>query len=138
MFGTNTTSKKPADIWIENEHGHPLNLFEITVKNIDDKRLNDCIENLNAMGMLDLPVQFVCRLPIDVKELDNIEHNTVKMQGAAFDFIDIESFINSLASLLSNNQIQKIINDFSLFMNDVERPVKTKEGWNKIISNEIL
>ncbi|OYQ61818.1 hypothetical protein B9G53_25425 [Pseudanabaena sp. SR411] len=40
VFGTNTTSKKPADIWLE-EQGTPTNLYEITVKKVSKKRLDD-------------------------------------------------------------------------------------------------
>lgn len=47
VFGTNTTSKKPADIWTS-QNGNILNLYEVTVKAISLKRLDDCIGTLKG------------------------------------------------------------------------------------------
>ncbi|WP_222422822.1 hypothetical protein, partial [Yersinia bercovieri] len=68
VFGTNTTSKKPADIWLEDE-GKILNLYEITVKKIDYKRLDDSIQSLVDTDSLDKPILFICRLPYDINTL---------------------------------------------------------------------
>ena len=40
VFGTNTTSKKSADVWIKKDN-EVVFLFEITLKKIDFKRLDD-------------------------------------------------------------------------------------------------
>jgi hypothetical protein len=133
VFGTNTTSKKPADIWLET-NGTPFNLFEITVKKIDAKRLDDCIQSLNASNASDLPVHFICRLPVDVDTLKNIEDFTLHHNGKTFNFWDIKSFTHSLSSLLSGDQINKILSDVQNFVKQIDRPVKTKEGWKKIFS----
>ena len=61
VFGTNTTSKKPADIWLQHE-GSPFSLFEVTVKKIDHKRLDDCLQTLNQQSYLGLPLNFICRI----------------------------------------------------------------------------
>lgn len=132
VFGTNTTSKKPADIWLE-DGGHVSNLFEITVKKVDEKRLDDCVESLAAMKLLDLPVQFICRLPKDVSELTGVKYNTVTVHGKHFDFQDIQEFIRSLVTLLSQDQIRDLLAQFQTFLGDVERPVATKDGWNHIL-----
>ncbi len=55
VFGTNTTSKKPADIWTEIE-GQLINLYEITVKKVNLKRLDDCMDALQSLDSLDKPV----------------------------------------------------------------------------------
>ena len=133
VFGTNTTSKKPADIWLE-EDGKFTNLFEITVKKVDEKRLDDCVDSLAAMGILDLPVQFICRLPQDVSELSDMKNSTVSVHGKHFDFQDIQEFIRSLITLLSQEQITALLAEFAEFLEQVERPVATKDGWNKILS----
>lgn len=69
VFGTNTTSKKAADIWVE-EDGKPVNLYEITVKKkVDIKRLSDSLHALHAlhalhdMNVLDSNIHIICRLP---------------------------------------------------------------------------
>ncbi len=133
VFGTNTTSKKPADIWLE-EDGKFTNLFEITVKKVDEKRLDDCVDSLAAMGILDLPVQFICRLPQDVSELSDMQNSTVSVHSKHFDFQDIQEFIRSLITLLSQEQITALLAEFAEFLEQVERPVATKDGWNKILS----
>lgn len=135
VFGPNTTSKKPADIWIENDDGKPINLFEVTVKTVDEKRLDDCVDSLDAMNILDLPVQFICRLPQDVASLTGFSNNTANVHGKHFDFQDIKEFVKSLSSLLSQAQIRALLDEFSVFISDVERPISTKEGWNKILSD---
>ncbi len=134
VFGTNTTSKKPADIWLEVD-GKPENLFEITVKKIDGKRLDDCLESLDALGLLDKPVQFICRLPQDVAELDVRDDNTVNFNGKTINFVDIADFVRSVCALLTNAQIAEIMNEFLKFIEKVNRPVATKDGWNKIIDS---
>lgn len=132
VFGTNTTSKKPADIWLET-NGIPFNLFEITVKKVDTKRLDDCIQSLNAVKALDLPVHFICRLPDDVDTLKkNIRNLTLNYNRKTFNFVDIGRFTHSLCVLLSGDQINEILSDIQNFVKQVDRPVKTKEGWKKI------
>jgi hypothetical protein len=133
VFGTNTTSKKPADIWLEKD-GKPINLFEITVKKVDYKRLNDCFDSLAAMNILHLPVQFICRLPIDVYGIRPLINGGKTSQGKIFEFSDIYEFVRSLCAILSLYQIEKIIVDIQLFMEEINRPVKTKEGWNTILT----
>ncbi len=83
VFGTNTTSKKPADIWLEIE-GKPFSLFEITVKKIDYKRLDDCIHSLHAVDMLNCPVHFICRTAVDIDKLNGVENGVLKYKGKTF------------------------------------------------------
>jgi len=134
VFGTNTTSKKPADIWLEKD-GVPINLFEITVKKVDLKRLDDCFDSLAQLNLLHLPVQFVCRLPRDVSDLGPLTHGGLLAQGKLFDFQDISEFVRSICSILSVGQIKEILDDIQSFMKETGRPVKTKEGWNTIMNS---
>jgi hypothetical protein len=128
VFGTNTTSKKPADIWLENENG-PYNLYEITVKTVDYKRLDDCIQSLNSVNMLDKPVHFICRLNKDIATLDTMNHS-LTYKGKTFNFVDISTFIKSLVTLLNTEQMLDITNELASFVSDIQRPIKTKNGWN--------
>ena len=131
VFGTNTTSKKPADIWIE-EKGKPINLYEITVKKIDIKRLDDSFSSLDAMHMLDANIHFICRLPQDVSALKDLTDNTYIYNGKSFNFIDLRSFILTSVALLTPVQLDCLMLDLVKFIADIQRPMKTKEGWNNI------
>lgn len=134
VFGTNTTSKKPADIWLE-KGGIPTNLFEITVKKVDFKRLDDCFDSLAQLNLLHLPVQFICRLPKDVSGLGSLTNGGIIAQGKLFGFQDISEFVRSVCTALSLDQIQKILTDIQAFMKETGRPIKTKEGWNIIVGS---
>jgi hypothetical protein len=133
VFGTNTTSKKPADIWLEYDNT-PYNLFEITVKKVDNKRLDDCIQSLNSMGMLDKKISFICRMPDDISTLDNVTFGSLNYKGKTFDFVDIGSFITTISMLLSDKQIEAIMLKLTNFISKIDRPITTKNGWNKIFN----
>lgn len=134
VFGTNTTSKKPADIWIE-ENAEPINLFEITVKKVDKKRLDDCLQSLNAMNLIDKNINFICRLPDDISTLENFDASTYLYKGKKFNFVDLYNFILSIISMLKMEQITNILNQLASFIEQVNRPVTTKDGWNSIFTS---
>ena len=105
VFGTNTTSKKPADIWVEYDK-KPILLFEITVKKIDLKRLDDCLETLKGFPYLpNLPVTFICRYPEDVASIPqfDITKNYFIYKNKSFDFLDLSAFVT--AFLISNSYL---------------------------------
>ncbi|WP_137762787.1 hypothetical protein [Nissabacter sp. SGAir0207] len=133
VFGTNTTSKKPADIWIEDE-GEVLNLYEITVKKIDYKRLDDSIQSLIDTGCLEKPILFICRMPDDINTLDGHQNGVLTYNNKSFNFVDISSFIKSSIALLSSRQIEALLSEIEEFVGSYLRPVKTKNGWNEIFS----
>lgn len=134
MFSVQTQHlKKAADIWIE-EDGKPVNLYEITVKKVDVKRLNDSLHALNDMDMVDSNIHFICRLPEDVTTLGELVDGTYNYKGKAFNFIDLRSFILTLVALLTTKQLENIINELTSFIENVERPISTKNGWNSIFN----
>jgi len=133
VFGTNTTSKKPADIWTELD-GLPINLYEVTVKKINLKRLDDCIDALRSLNSLDFPVTFICRIPEDVSDID-ITNGTFIYKGKTFDFIDIREFVVSVSALLKPEQLAEVIVTLKNFVTDINISLKTKEGWNSVFGN---
>ena len=135
VFGTNTTSKKPADIWLELD-GKETNLYEITVKPVSKKRLDDSIDALKSTGHLQLSVTFICRLPLDVVDLEVLD-GSYTYKGKHFDFIDYKSFCCSLCALLSDEQFLNLMNKMSHFVQDMHISMKTKEGWNEFFEREI-
>lgn len=135
VFGTNTTSKKPADLWIET-NDVVTSLFEVTVKKVDEKRLEDAVSHVYHLGLIENPLTFICRLPEDVANLDSIavEKNsaTYNFKGKQIDFCDISSFIISLSAAISDDAMQGMIDNLANFVKQIERPVATKNGWNSI------
>lgn len=136
VFGTNTTSKKPADIWIEKDN-EVVSLFEITVKKVDNKRLSDAVESIVSLDLLDLPLTFICRLPEDIKNLDLPYSDyglsaTYNYKGKKIDFVDISGFIKVMCSVISEDAMQDAIYKLAEFVNDIDRPVTTKNGWNSL------
>lgn len=128
VFSTNTTSKKPADIWIE-ENGVPTNLYEITVKPISKKRLDDSIQALQASGYLNHSITFICRFPQDVKDLQ-IENGVYTYRGKTFEFIDYKYFCMSVITLLSKQEFQEVMEFMSSYIGSINISMKTKQGWN--------
>ncbi len=102
VFGTNTTSKKPADIWFEVE-GVPTNLYEVTVKPVTQKRLDDIIDALQITGHINHSITFICRMDSDVQTLHLINGNC-QYKGKQFDFIDYRNFCLSLFALINDNE----------------------------------
>ena len=133
VFGTNTTSKKPADIWLS-YNDVPYKLFEITVKKIDKKRLDDCISSLQSVSHIDKPVVFICRIPEDINTLD-VHNLSLTYKGKKFDFIDISNFIYASISLISSEQLGAIMTEINAFISHIDRSLSTKHGWNRIFSN---
>lgn len=131
VFGTNTTSKKPADIWLSRE-GQVFNLFEVTVKKIDVKRLDDALDSLLTMGLADLPLTFICRLPMDISSLDTSD-KTLLHRGKLFNFVDIHEFISIALSQLHLQSIETLLLELTEFINLHDRPITTKEGWNSVM-----
>lgn len=135
VFGTNTTSKKPADIWLEID-GNETNLYEITVKPVSKKRLDDSLDALNSTGHLNHSVTFICRLPTDVVDLDVVD-GSYTYNGKRFDFIDYQSFCCSLCVLLNDNDFSIVLKNIGDFVNDMHTSMRTKAGWNEFFKTEI-
>lgn len=131
VFGTNTTSKKPADIWLE-KSGNVINLYEITVKKVDFKRLDDSLQSLQSLNMENENIYFICRIPEDIITLSNVNDNTIYYKGKKFNFLDLKGFILSLITLLSKEQLKMVIDNAIIFINKIDRPISTKDGWNSI------
>jgi hypothetical protein len=133
VFGTNTTSKKPADIWLE-LNGASSVLFEITLKKIDLKRLEDCIEAHHAIGISDLPLTFICRIPEDIETLVNVKENTLHYKNRKFEFCDYSNFVRSSFSLIDDDGAGKVYGNMHAFVQRVTTSFKAKETWNRILA----
>ena len=134
VFGTNTTSKKPADIWLK-LNGVETNLFEVTVKQVSKKRLDDSLDALKSTGHLDHPVTFICRIPTDITELD-VKNGSYSYKGKTFDFVDFKYFCCSLFAILSEKEFKSVFTNVAVFVQDMHISMKTKKGWNEFFSKK--
>ncbi|HEX5422570.1 MAG TPA: hypothetical protein VFW94_03410 [Candidatus Acidoferrales bacterium] len=134
VFGTNTTSKKPADIWLEID-GNLINLYEVTVKPISLKRLDDSLDALHSTGHLNYPITFICRIDLDVKDL-NISNGSLYYKKKKFDFVDYKYFCLSVFSLLSDDEFSIVLKNVASFVKDKNISIKTKSGWNEFFEGE--
>jgi hypothetical protein len=135
VFGTNTTSKKPADIWLEVDRVQ-TNLYEVTVKPISKKRLDDSLDALQSTGHLNHSVTFICRMDLDVHDLGVVD-GSFQYKGKRFDFIDYRIFCLSLCALLSDVEFSTVTKNISAFVQDKNVSMKTKSGWNEFFGKEI-
>lgn len=135
VSGTNTTSKKPGDLVIIRD-GKPFSVLEVTLKNIDSKRLSDSYDVLNELDHLDVPITFICRISEDTKSLKDITYSLNSSCGFIknphyFNFIDMQSFVFSQIALLDVIQIDYLLTNLRDFINAYDRPINTKNIWNQ-------
>lgn len=123
VFGTNTTSKKPADIWMESPDGDVEIMFEVTLKKIDIKRLDDFIGSIESVDLRDVPMSFVCRLPEDIASLSDVDNGVLSYKGFSFEFVDYASFIRSHFSLLSHEAASQVYDRMQVFVESVNTSV---------------
>lgn len=134
VFGTNTTGKKPSDVWEVKENGELGKLYEITVKVIDRKRLDDCIGSLTQQGITDKEVIFICNLPANISTLD-VSENSLTHNDFGFQFLDIRGFINSIFVSLKKEEQRDYISELQEFVFMSTRAVATKQYWANNFSN---
>lgn len=143
VSGTNTTSQKPGDLVI-NKNGIISNIFEVTLKVVDTKRLSDSYDVLAEQGYLDIPITFLCRIPQDTASLSEITYSPkmvsgfTKEQNHLFNFVDIESFICSQIAVLNKAQITYLLANLTEFISEYDRPLKTREIWNAHFPTEVI
>lgn len=133
VFGTNTTSKKPADIWLE-ENDKVTSLFEVTLKKVDQKRLEDCLESIHFSQLKAVPVTFICRIPEDISTLKGVIANTLLYKDQQIDFVDYSSFIRSSFALVHAEAAGEIYDSMQEFVERITTSVKTKGVWNSIFN----
>lgn len=134
VFGTNTTSRKPADLWLE-ENGKVTLLYEVTLKKVDLKRLDDLVESTRAAGQGHLPVTFICRLPEDVSTLTTLAANTLDHKGRKIEFVDYTAFVRSSLALMSLDAAQAIQDAMRAFVGKTTTSLKTKNVWNAVFDD---
>jgi len=63
------------------------------------------------------------------------DDNELTYKGKFYCFIDIADFNESCSGLLSEKQMKDIVNDVRSFVQDIKRPVSTKDRWYEIFDD---
>ena len=130
VFGTNTTSKKPGDIW-ETVNEEVIASYEVTVKPISLNRLQDCYDNISQLSLKNVPIRFICRIPEDIQEIDfDSGYLVYKFKDIIFEFISLEQWIIMTYLNLPQSGRIEVINSIQEFITKFDRPQKTKKFWN--------
>lgn len=128
VFGTNSTSNKPADLWDRLADGALGNLYEVTCKTVDITRLEAAFDSYSKLGLPATPITFVCRVPEDCSSLTH-EDAVVVHRGLPFQFVDIRQLIIVSTLLLSPEKRGSVMTTISDFIANPSRSVKTKRAW---------
>lgn len=136
VSGTNTTSKKPGDIVVYRDT-KAIQIFEVTMKIIDDKRLADSLSVIREQNMFGVPITFICQTSEDLSKLEDVNYGRIRKnatitQPYPFNFVDIETFISSILSLLDHNQIGYLMKNMQDYISNYLRPKNTKRVWNDV------
>ena len=107
-------------------------LYEITVKKIDFKRLDDCVDAMIKTGIASRPVTFICNLPDDIQTL-GISQNHFIYKGVGFQFLDISSFICDIFCIIGAEGQTAIVELLQEFVSETNRHMKTKAYWSDIM-----
>lgn len=128
VFGTNTTSNKPADLWEILASGSHGNLYEVTCKPVDVDRLDAAVDSYAKLGFPTAPITFVCRVPTDCAHLALVD-GVIVHRGATFQFIDFSAFIETIVILLTAVKRTVVFDRIAEFVAEPARGLKTKRAW---------
>jgi hypothetical protein len=129
VFGTNTTSNKPADLWDVLSDGSFGNLYEVTCKSVDMSRLDAAVDSYSKLGLKTAPITFICRVPEDCKEL-LLTDGVITHRGIPFQFLDFSSFVETAYILLTSDKQQEAFQAVCDFIAEPSRAKKTKLAWS--------
>lgn len=130
VFGTNTTSSKPADLWEMLSDGQLANLYEVTCKPVDIERLDAAVDSFAKLELPTTAITFVCRVPDDCSSLALTE-GAIVHRGVPFQFIDFSAFVETVFVMLKPTKQLATLEQVAAFVADPARAVKTKTAWGK-------
>lgn len=133
VFGTNSTSSKPADLWEVLADERLANLYEVTCKAVDADRLSAAVDSFAKLGLPNTPITFVCRMPNDVATL-SLDNGTIVHRGVTFQFVDLTAFIVVIVVALTAEKRMSALARIAAFVADPTRKVKTKQAWAKVVT----
>lgn len=134
VFGTNSTSSKPADLWELLADERLANLYEVTCKAVDVERLSAAVDSFAKLGLPNTPITFVCRMPMDAATL-SLNNGAIVHRGVTFQFVDLATFIVVLFVALTAEKRIAVLGRIAAFVGEPSRQVKTKQAWAKFVQS---
>jgi hypothetical protein len=128
VFGTNSTSNKPADLWETLSSGSIANLYEVTCKSVDIERLDAAVDSFAKLSLPTTAITFVCRVPEDCSTLD-LTDGAIVHRGVPFQFLDFAAFVETIYLMLTPVKQLEALERVAVFVSDPARAVKTKTAW---------
>lgn len=128
VFGTNSTSNKPADLWELLASGGFGNLYEVTCKQVNTERLDAAVDSFAKLGVPNTPITFVCRVPADCGTLD-LKDGAIEHRGVPFQFLDFAALVEATFVMLTASKRVDVFEKIAGFVADPARQLKTKRGW---------
>jgi hypothetical protein len=128
VFGANSTSNKPADLWERLSSGPLANLYEVTCKAVDVERLNAAVDSFAKLALPTTTITFVCRVPEDCSTLDLVE-GAIIHRGVPFQFLDFAAFVETTFLMLTSAKQLAALERVATFVAEPARAVKTKTAW---------
>lgn len=133
VFGTNTTSNKPADLWDRMADKSLGNLYEVTCKKVDIDRLDAAVDSFAKLGLPNAPITFVCRMLTDVSTL-KLTNRSIVHRGVTFQFIDLGALAIAMFLLLAEEKRRVVLEEIAAWVADPSRKIGTKNGWREIVA----
>jgi hypothetical protein len=128
VFGTNSTSNKPADLWETLSSGTLANLYEVTCKSVNIERLDAAVDSFAKLELATTTITFVCRVPEDCSTLD-LANGAIVHRGVPFQFLDFAGFVETIFVMLTPVKQLATLERIATFVSDPARAVKTKTAW---------
>ena len=129
---TNLTAKKPADIWIEGQGGAVEHLYEVTVKPIDQNRIQDSADSVLTYGKSHNEVVWLCRLPADIAPLGIVESSVLEYKGIRFEFVDLAKWMLGSLEILGVTGRLAVFERLNKYVDRPETSENAKKVWQQL------
>lgn len=137
---TNTTSKKPGDLFEQFNNGEINNVYEVTVKKFNDQRIYESFQSIsdfnNLSGSKIDQVFVICRpedTPFD-SEVSNYYLGFIVYNNLRYYFFNIYEWIQVRFIIMSKKARVRFYNEVNEYVKEPNTAEKVKEYWHKIHS----
>jgi hypothetical protein len=122
---------KPADLWLTDEKDIITNLYEVSVKQINNTRILHLIDSMNGNNHEYMNVNIITILPKLTQSLNVHRPGIHTIEGRYFNFIDLYQFIINTFSLLPFDKHLVILKNMAHYLDHYNIDTKIKQEWNK-------
>ena len=129
---TNLTAKKPADSWVRDADGTIVHLYEVTVKPIDENRVQDSADSVLAHGEGHNEVVWLCRMPQDIKPLGLKPGETLEYLGVRSEFVDLANWLLVALEVIGSVGRAELLQGLAGYVALPETSEKVKEVWKEL------